>query len=45
MARAPIATFETFRLLRVFAEPTIHPVVVAPVTAREVKVPTDVTFV
>ena len=40
-----MATFETFTLLRVLAEPTNHPVVVAPVTAREVKVPTEVTFV
>lgn len=40
-----MATFEAFTLLRVFADPTNQPVVVAPVTAREVKVPTEVTFV
>jgi hypothetical protein len=40
-----MATFEAFTLLRVLADPTNHPVVVAPVTAKEVKVPTDVIFV
>ena len=44
-ARAPVVTFETFKLLRVFPEPTNHPAVAAPVTSSEVKVPTDVIFV
>jgi hypothetical protein len=40
-----MATFEAFTLLRVLADPTNHPAVAAPVTAKEVKVPTDVIFV
>ena len=44
MARAPVATLETFRLLRVFPDPTNHPAVTSFVTAREVRVPTEVIF-
>jgi mRNA-degrading endonuclease YafQ of YafQ-DinJ toxin-antitoxin module len=43
--KAPIATFAALRLLRVFPEPTNHPAVAPFVTARDVKVPTDVILV
>jgi len=45
VASAPIATFDTFTLLRVFAPPMYQPAVTPLVTAREVKVPTDVILV
>ena len=45
MARAPIAMFDAFRLLRVFPEPANHPAVTLPVTERVLKVPTDVILV
>jgi hypothetical protein len=40
-----MATFEAFTLLSVFADPANHPDAVAPVTDKEVRVPTDGIFV
>ena len=41
----PKAMLEALMLLRVFPEPTNHPAVAPSVTAREVRVPTDVILV